>query len=58
MYNVIVWKHRRVLVCSKEDGLEGNVDKSKNMFMSHEQNAGHNHDIKICLKVVAKLRYL
>jgi hypothetical protein len=38
------------LVCSKEVGLEGNVDKTKNTFMSHEQNAGHNHDIKISYK--------
>ena len=46
------------MVCSKEAGLEGNVDKTKNMLMSHEQNAGHNHDIKISLKVLAKFRYL
>ena len=45
-----------MLVRSKGVGLEGNVDKTKHMFMFHEQNAGHNHDIKICLKVVAKFR--
>jgi hypothetical protein len=31
---------------SKEVGLEGNAEKSKNMLLSHHQNAGQNHDIK------------
>jgi len=46
------------LVRSKEAGLEGIVDKTKNMFMSHELNAEHNHDIKISFKGVANFRYL
>ena len=45
-------------VCGKEIGLEGNVDKTRNMFMSHEQNAGQNHNIKISFKAVVKFRYL
>ena len=27
--------------------MEGNVEKTKYMFMSNEQNTGHNHDIKV-----------
>jgi hypothetical protein len=39
----------------KEVGLEVNTDKTKYMLLSHHQNAGQNHDIKIgnrCLKNV------
>jgi hypothetical protein len=32
---------------SKEIGLEVNTEKSKYMLLSHHQNAGQNHDIKI-----------
>jgi hypothetical protein len=32
---------------SKEVGLEVNVDKTKNMFLSHDHNAGQYRDIKI-----------
>jgi hypothetical protein len=45
-----------LLFSSKEAGLEGSVVKTKCMFMSYEQNAGH--DIKISFKVVAKIIYL
>jgi len=45
-------------ICSKEDGWEGNVDETRNVFMSHEQNAGRNHNIKISFKAVAKFRCL
>jgi biotin operon repressor len=31
----------------KEDGLEINTDKNKYRLLSHHQNAGQNHDIKI-----------
>ena len=36
-----------VLVASNEIRLEGNVDKSKYMAMSRDQNAGRSHNIKI-----------
>jgi hypothetical protein len=35
------------VVASKEIGLDVNVDKTKYMVMSREQNAGRNHSIKI-----------
>jgi hypothetical protein len=47
-----------LLVCRKEVGLKGNVDKTKCMFMSHEQNAGHNHDIYVSFNIVDKFKYL
>ena len=34
-------------VVSKETGLEVNVDKTKCMVMSQDQNAGRSHNIKI-----------
>jgi hypothetical protein len=46
------------LVRTKEVGLKGNGDKTKYTFMSHEQNAVHNHDMKVTFNVVAKFRYL
>jgi len=42
----------------KEVGLEGNVDKTKYMFMYKKQNAGHNHDIQVSFNIVEKFRYL
>jgi len=36
-----------LLVGSKEIGLDVNVDKTKYMVMSRDQNAGRSHDIKI-----------
>jgi hypothetical protein len=36
---------RTLLATSKEIGLEVNADKTKNMVMSCEQNAGQNHSI-------------
>jgi hypothetical protein len=38
--------------------MEGNGDKTKYMFMSHEQNAGQYNDIKVSFKTAAKFRYL
>jgi hypothetical protein len=35
---------------SKEVGLEVNAEKSKYMLLSHHQNAGQNHNIKIANK--------
>jgi hypothetical protein len=32
---------------SKEIGLEVNAEKTEYMLLSHHQNAGQNHDIKI-----------
>jgi hypothetical protein len=46
---------------SKEVGLEVNTEKSKYMLLSHHQNAGQNHYIKIgnrCFENVAQFRYL
>jgi len=40
-----------MLVGSTEFGLEGNVDKTKYMFMSHEQNSEHNHILKVSLNL-------
>jgi hypothetical protein len=46
---------------SEEVGLEVNTEKIKYMLLSHHQNAGQSHDIKIankCFENVAKFRYL
>jgi len=37
----------RLIVASKENGLEVNVDKTKHIVKSRDQNAGRNHSIKI-----------
>jgi sorting nexin-29 len=36
-----------LMIASKETGLEVNAEKTKYMVMSQNQNAGHNHNIKI-----------
>jgi hypothetical protein len=49
------------VVASKEIGLEVNAEKTKYMVMSREQNAGHNHNIKIDSKYferVEQFKYL
>jgi hypothetical protein len=46
---------------SKEVGLEINAEKTKYMLLSHHQNAGQNHDIKIAdrsFENVAQFKYL
>jgi hypothetical protein len=46
---------------SKEVGLEVNTEETKYMSLSHHQNAGQNHDMKIanrCFENVAQFRYL
>jgi hypothetical protein len=46
---------------SKEVGLEVNVEKTKYMLVSRDQNAGQNRDIKIgnrSLDNVSQLKYL
>jgi hypothetical protein len=44
----IINKNTETLIdASKEDGLEVNVEKTKYMLVSHDQNAGQNWDIKI-----------
>jgi hypothetical protein len=41
-------KNTQTLIdASKEVGLEVNAEKSKCMLLSHHQNSGQNHDIKI-----------
>jgi len=50
-----------LLVASKEIGLEVNVDKTKYMVTSGDQNAGRSHDIKIdasSFERVEQFRYL
>jgi hypothetical protein len=36
-----------LVIASKAIGLEVNAEKTKYMVMSRNQNAGHNHSIKI-----------
>jgi hypothetical protein len=46
---------------SNEVGLEVNAEKNMCILMSHHQNAGQNHDIKIanrCFENVAQSKYL
>jgi hypothetical protein len=41
-------KNKKALIdASKEVGLEVNAERNKYMFLSHPQNAGQNHVIKI-----------
>jgi sorting nexin-29 len=50
-----------LVVASKEYGLEVNAEKTKYMFMSCDQNAGQNHNIKIDKKsfeMVEEFKYL
>jgi hypothetical protein len=50
-----------LLVTSKGTGLEVNAEKTKCMFMSCEQTAGQNHNIKTGSKsfeCVAKFKYM
>jgi peptide methionine sulfoxide reductase MsrB len=55
-------KNTQTLIdASKEVGLEVNTEKIKHMLLSHHQNAGQYHDIKIanrCFENVAQFRYL
>jgi hypothetical protein len=39
-----------LIVASKEVSLEVNAEKTKYMLMSHHQNAGHNHNIKVAIR--------
>jgi hypothetical protein len=52
-----ITRHPRTGIdATKEAGLEVNTKKTKYMFLSHHQNAGQNHDIKIrnrCFENVA-----
>jgi len=50
-----------LVAASKEIGLEVNVDKTKYMVLSRDQNAGQSHDIKIdnsSLERMEHFRYL
>ena len=50
-----------LVVASKENGLEVNTNKTKDMFMSQDQNAGWSHSIKInnsSFKMVEEIKYL
>jgi hypothetical protein len=45
-------KNTYILIdASKEVGLEINVEKTKYMLVSHDQNADHNQDIQIANRV-------
>jgi len=39
-------KTKTLVVTSKDTGLEGNAEKPKYIFTSHEQNAGQNYQHK------------
>jgi hypothetical protein len=48
-------------VVSKEIGLELNADKTNNMVMSRDQNAGRNHSMKTdntSLEMLEEIKYL
>ena len=50
-----------IVVASKEIGLEVNVDKTKYMVMSRDQNAARSHSIKTdnsCFERVEEFKYL
>jgi hypothetical protein len=62
-YNTVTKKKNTeiLIAVSEEVGLEVNTEKTKYMLLSHYQNAGQNHDIKIanrCFENVAVFRYL
>jgi hypothetical protein len=48
-------------VASKEIGLEVNADKTKNMIMSQDQNAGWSHSMRIddsSIERVEEIKYM
>jgi hypothetical protein len=50
-----------VIVASKENGLEINVEKTMYMLLSDHQNGGQDHDVKIANRSfanVSQLKYL
>ena len=50
-----------LIVASKEIGLEVNVDKSKYMVMSRDQNTGRSHNMKVdnsSIERVEEFKYL
>jgi hypothetical protein len=50
-----------LVVASKENGLEGNAEKTKYKVMTRDQNAGRNHNLKIynrCIDRVEQFKYL
>ena len=54
-------KAEALVVVSKEIGLEVNVDKTKYMVMSRDQNAGQSHSMKIgnsSFEMVEEFEYL
>jgi hypothetical protein len=62
IYWEIIKKNTEILIdASKEVGLEINVEKTKYMLLSHDQNAGQNRDIKIAnrsFESVSQFKYL
>jgi hypothetical protein len=57
-----IQKNTQTLIGSgKQVGLEINTERTKYMLLSHHQNAGQNHGIKManrCSENVAQFRYL
>jgi hypothetical protein len=55
-------RNTKILIdAGKVNGLEVNTEKTKYMWLSHHQNSGQNHDIKIgdrCFEKVEQFRYL
>ena len=46
MHLLVYYNTKAFVVSSKEIGLEVNVDKTKYMVMSRDQNAGQSHNIQ------------
>jgi hypothetical protein len=57
-----IMKNTETLIdASKEGGLEINIEKTKYMLLSHQQNVGQNQDIKIAnrsFENVSQFKYL
>jgi hypothetical protein len=61
LYCMIKRNTQTLIDASRKIGLEVNIEETKYMLLSHNQNAGQNHDIKIsnrCLEKVEQFRYL
>jgi hypothetical protein len=59
--HTIKGKAEALVVAGKENGLEVNVDKTKYMVMSQDQNTGRSHNIKInksSFETVEEFKYL
>jgi coproporphyrinogen III oxidase-like Fe-S oxidoreductase len=53
-----VKEHINLNDVSKEVGIEVNAEKTKYMLLSHHQNAGQNHNLKIDIRSFANMEQL